>query len=81
MTDAEKKKRLTEARAGLGARMDDYQPRVTTPVVRQELPNGSWRVLRASFPPVILAENVTEQEAIDAQTEERERLGQIVNAD
>jgi len=75
-----RKKRIAAAAAAFGSRVGDYQPKVVTPVVRQELEDGSWRVISGTFPPTLIAEGVTEAEAIEIQDDKRAELGQLLSS-
>lgn len=73
-----RERRDRAARREVIERMSDFQPRIVTPVLRQETETG-WRVVMATFPPTLLAEGVTESEAIEIQEAKRAELGQILS--
>jgi len=46
-----------------------WRPKLVTPIVREETEDG-WRVVRGTFPPVLLGEGLSEAEAIGLQDAE-----------
>lgn len=75
--DRFREKGLREKRRLLGERMDDFSPRIVTPVIREQTDLG-WRVVMLTFPPTLLGEGLTEQEAVEVQAMEVERLGRLI---
>jgi len=70
--------RFTAAQRALGERMSDFQPRIVTPVLRQETAQDVWRVVMYTHPQAtVLGEGLTETQAIELQREKRQQLGQL----